>query len=104
MPKNINTLTNTQLTESVMTLIDAIETLKEQISVMVDTQLILVEEASKNNPKFMAKFMANTLSHDAIRDSFTEFLNEIDAPDSVKLEMTAINEMIIETKKKYEEE
>ena len=105
MSKNkLTALTNKQLTKTIVQLLDAMDVLKEQMSIMADTQLLLVQEVGKNNPKFTAKFMAQTLSHDAIRDSFTDFLSEIDAPDEVKLAMTEINEMVIDAKKKYYEE
>ena len=105
MSKNkLKPLTNEQLTRSIMQLMDTLDVLREQMSIMADTQLLLVQEVGKRNPKFIAKFMAQTLSHDAIRDSFTDFLSEIDAPDEVKLAMTEINEMVIDAKKKYYEE
>lgn len=76
-------------------LLDKLDQLSMRINTLADMQLLVMEEMGDRNPKFQMKAIAAILSHDEIRDGFTEFINtEEGISDNMKVFMQDINEMI----------
>ena len=57
--------------------------------------MTLVDHFTANDNDLMRKIMAAMLSNDNFRDDFTVHLNEMKAPDEVKLFMQEINEFML---------
>jgi hypothetical protein len=67
---------------------------EEQIKYILSVITLIVDELSKNNDRFMNKFLAMSMANDHIRKGFTEFVNENeDVPDEVVTMMMEINEL-----------
>ena len=62
------------------------------------TQMLIVEKLSLLDKDFRLEFIAHTLAYDEIRNGFTDFLEETNAPDAMKLMMMEMNEMAIKVK------
>jgi hypothetical protein len=76
-------------------LLDKLDQLSMRINTLADMQLLVMEEMGDRNPKFQMKAIAAMLSHDEIRNDFTEFINtEEGISDNMKVFMQDINEMI----------
>jgi hypothetical protein len=76
-------------------LLNKLDQLSMRINTLADMQLLVMEEMGDRNPKFQMKAIAAILSHDEIRDDFTEFINtEEGISDNMKVFMQDINEMI----------
>jgi hypothetical protein len=76
-------------------LLDKLDQLSMRINTLADMQLLVMEEMGDRNPKFQMKAIAAILSHDEIRNDFTEFINtEEGISDNMKVFMQDINEMI----------
>lgn len=75
--------------------LDKLDKLSMRINTLADMQLLVLEEIGDKNPKFQMKAIAAILSHDEIRNDFTEFINtEEGISDKMKVFMQDINEMI----------
>lgn len=76
-------------------LLNKLDQLSMRINTLADMQLLVMEEMGDRNPKFQMKAIAAILSHDEIRNDFTEFINtEEGISDNMKVFMQDINEMI----------
>jgi cell shape-determining protein MreC len=76
-------------------ILEQVKQLSMRINVLADMQMLVMEELGNKNPRFQAKAIANILSHDEIRQDFTEFIQtEEGMSDNMKVFMQDINEMI----------
>jgi len=76
-------------------ILDKVKQLSMRINILADMQLLIMEELGNKNPRFQAKTIAAILSHDKIREDFTEFIQtEEGMSDNMKVFMQDINEMI----------
>ena len=82
--------------DHIRTLILAIDSINEKITLIGTIQSLVTQTLAENNPEFMSKMMATVLAQDSFRDDFTQFLNEGNAPDEIKLFMMAMNEALHE--------
>jgi len=73
-----------------------------KIEFLSKTQMIIVDKLSKEDSQFQMQFIAMTLANDEIRNDFTEFLNEFNAPDKLKTFMMELNEIAININKEEE--
>jgi len=72
-----------------------VKQLSMRINLLADMQMLVMEELGNKNPRFQAKAIANILSHDELREDFTEFIQtEKGMSDNMKVFMQDINEMI----------
>ena len=84
-------------------LLDKLDQLSMRINTLADMQLLVMEEMGDKNPTFQMKAIAAILSHDEIRNDFTEFINtEEGISDKMKVFMQDINEMILDKKREEE--
>jgi hypothetical protein len=65
------------------------------INMLGNVQMTMVDHFTANDNDLMRKLMAAMLSNDTFRDDFTTHLNDLDAPDDVKLFMQEINEFML---------
>ena len=75
----------------------------KKIEFLSKTQLTIVNWISKQDHDFQMRFIAMSLANDEIRDGFTQFLDEFDAPDQLRTFMMELNEIAIEARKGEEE-
>ena len=75
--------------------------LSKRISMLGNVQMTLVDHFTTNDNNLMRKIIASMLSNDGFRDDFTVHLNDLEAPDEVKLFMQEVNEFMLTL---YEEE
>lgn len=76
-------------------ILEQVKQLSMRINVLADMQMLVMEELGNKNPRFQAKAIANILSHDELREDFTEFIQtEEGMSDNMKVFMQDINEMI----------
>lgn len=69
--------------------------LSKRISMLGHVQMTLVDHFTANDNDLMRKIMASMLSNDGFRDDFTVHLNDLEAPDEVKLFMQEVNEFML---------
>ena len=69
-----------------------IEDLEKKLSLMGATQSAMIDTVAEDNPVFMRKLMVTVFADDDFRNDFTEFINNSDAPDDVKVFMMGMNE------------
>ena len=69
--------------------------LSMRISMLGHVQMTLVDHFTANDNELMRKIMASMLSNDTFRDDFTVHLNDLEAPDEVKLFMQEVNEFML---------
>ena len=72
-----------------------IKELSKRISMLGNVQMTLVDHFTANDNELMRKIMASMLSNDTFRDDFTVHLNDLEAPDEVKLFMQEVNEFML---------
>tara|TARA_R100001224_G_scaffold43650_1_gene25112 strand:+ start:58 stop:312 length:255 start_codon:yes stop_codon:yes gene_type:complete len=72
-----------------------IKELSKRISMLGNVQMTLVDHFTANDNELMRKIMASMLSNDGFRDDFTVHLNDLEAPDEVKLFMQEVNEFML---------
>lgn len=76
-------------------ILDTLNDMRLQIKLLSIVQMTIVENLSDKDRKFMAKFVAATLSVKDIRDDFTNFvMSNDDVSDAAKLFTMDINEHI----------
>ena len=75
------------------------ELITEKLEMISAIEMCLVEHLTRDDSELMIKIMSTILSHDKFRDDFTQFLNDEDAPDSVKTFMMSVNEFLAEEEK-----
>lgn len=69
--------------------------LSKRISMLGNVQMTLVDHFTTNDNNLMRKIIASMLSNDGFRDDFTVHLNDLEAPDEVKLFMQEVNEFML---------
>ena len=79
-----------------------LEDIYEKIEFLSKNQLMIVSWISKRDSDFQMQFIAQSLANDEIRNGFTEFLDEFEAPDKLKTFMMEINEIAIQARKEEE--
>ena len=79
-----------------------LEDIYEKIEYLGKTQLMIVSWIAKQDSDFQMQFIAQSLANDEIRNGFTEFLDEFEAPDKLKTFMMEINEIAIQARKEEE--
>lgn len=87
---------DTKNTQKVLSqIVDTLDNMRRQIKLLSIVQMTIVENLSDKDRKFMAKFVAATLSVKDIRDDFTDFvMNRDDVSDAAKVFTMDINEHI----------
>lgn len=75
-----------------------IDDINLRISMLGSVQQTIVDHITINDRELMRKIMASMLSNDRFRDDFTTHLNELKAPDEVKVFMQEINEFMLTLK------
>ena len=72
-------------------ILEQVKQLSMRINVLADMQMLVMEELGNKNPRFQEKAIANILSHDELREDFTEFIQtEEGMSDNVKIFMQDI--------------
>lgn len=79
-----------------------LEDIYQKVEFLSKTQLMMVNWISKQDHDFQMRFIAMSLANDDIRDGFTQFLDEFDAPDQLRTFMMEINELAIQARKEEE--
>lgn len=79
-------------------MLDMIEGMVKQIEFLSKAQLMIVNKLSQKDKRFQMEFIAMSLAQDEIREGFTNFLEDTDAPDELKLFMMEMNEAVREFK------
>ena len=74
-------------------MLDMIEGMVKQIEFLSKAQLMIVNKLSAKDKRFQMEFIAMSLAQDEIREGFTNFLQDTNAPDELKLFMMEINEV-----------
>ena len=72
-----------------------IKELSKRISMLGNVQITLVDHFTANDNDLMRKILASMLSNDKFRNDFTNHLNDLEAPDEVKLFMQEVNEFML---------
>jgi hypothetical protein len=75
-----------------------LKAINKRINMLGNVQMTLVDHFTANDNDLMRKLMAAMLSNDTFRDDFTSHLNDMNAPDDVKLFMQEINEFMMTLK------
>jgi hypothetical protein len=83
-------------------MLDMIEGMVKQIEFLSKTQLMIVNKLSKKDKRFQMEFIAMSLAQDEIREGFTNFLEDTNAPDELKLFMMEMNEVVRDFNKEEE--
>lgn len=83
-------------------MLNMIEGMIKQIEFLSQAQLMIVNKLSKQDKRFQMEFIAMSLAQDNIREGFTNFLEDTNAPDMLKLFMMEINEAANQIKKEEE--
>lgn len=79
-------------------MLNMIEGMIKQIEFLSKAQLMIVNKLSQKDKRFQMEFIAMSLAQDEIREGFTNFLEDTDAPDELKLFMMEMNEAVREFK------
>lgn len=79
-----------------------LEDIYQKIEYLGKNQLMIVSWIAKQDSDFQMQFIAQSLANDEIRNGFTEFLDEFDAPDQLRTFMMEINEIAREARKEEE--
>ena len=69
--------------------------LSMRISMLGNVQMTMVDHFTANDADLMRKIMSSMLSNDKFRDDFTSHLNDLKAPDEVKLFMQEVNKFML---------
>jgi hypothetical protein len=72
-----------------------LQDMNKRINMLGNVQMTLVDHFTANDNDLMRKLMAAMLSNDSFRDDFTTHINDLNAPDDVKLFMQEINEFML---------
>ena len=81
-----------------MSIEEQLQAINKRINMLGNVQMTLVDHFTANDNDLMRKLMAAMLSNDTFRDDFTTHLNDLDAPDDVKLFMQEVNEFMLTLK------
>ena len=77
---------------------EILESILSKIDYIGRTQMMIIEKLSSLDEDFRLEFIAHALAQDEIRDGFTQFLDETNAPDAMKLMMMEMNEIAIKVR------
>ena len=83
-------------------LFNMIENLNDRLCLMADIQHTIVNFLGEKYPEFKKDFIMGTISNDKVREEFTSFINKMDVPDEIKVQLMDLNEQILETKREEE--
>ena len=78
-----------------MNIENELQSMNKRINMLGNVQMTMVDHLTANDNDLMHKLMAAMLSDNTFRDDFTSHLNDIKAPDDVKLFMQEINEFML---------
>jgi|TARA_R100000084_G_C4594240_1_gene119953 hypothetical protein len=81
-----------------MNIENELQSMNKRINMLGNVQMTMVDHLTANDNDLMHKLMAAMLSDNTFRDDFTSHLNDIKAPDDVKLFMQEINEFMLTIK------
>tara|TARA_R100000353_G_scaffold73011_1_gene55852 strand:- start:36 stop:290 length:255 start_codon:yes stop_codon:yes gene_type:complete len=81
-----------------MSIEEQLQAINKRISMLANVQMTLVDHFTANDNDLMRRLMAAMLSNDTFRNDFTIHLNNLDAPDDVKLFMQEVNEFMLTLK------
>ena len=81
-----------------MNIENELKSINKRINMLGNVQMTLVDHFTANDNELMRKIMASMLSNDTFRDDFTTHINDLNAPDDVKLFMQEINEFMLTLK------
>lgn len=81
-----------------MSIEEQLQAINKRINMLGNVQMTLVDHFTANDNDLMRKLMAAMLSNDTFRNDFTIHLNNLDAPDDVKLFMQEVNEFMLTLK------
>jgi hypothetical protein len=81
-----------------MNIEEQLQSMNKRINMLGNVQMTLVDHFTANDNDLMRKLMAAMLSNDSFRDDFTTHINDLNAPDDVKLFMQEINEFMLTLK------
>ena len=84
-------------------LADMIENVNDRLCLMADIQHTMVNFLGEKYPEFKKEFIMGTISNDKVREEFTNFINNMDVPDEIKLQLMDLNEQILEAKRKEQD-
>ena len=81
-------------------LADMIENVNDRLCLMADIQHTMVSFLGDKYPEFKKQFIMGTITNDKVREEFTNFINGMDVPDEIKVQLMDLNEQILEAKRK----
>ncbi len=81
-----------------MSIEEQLQAINKRINMLGNVQMTLVDHFTANDNDLMRRLMAAMLSNDTFRNDFTIHLNNLDAPDDVKLFMQEVNEFMLTLK------
>ena len=81
-------------------LADMIENVNDRLCLMADIQHTIVNFLGDKYPEFKKDFIMGTITNDKVREEFTNFINDMEVPDEIKVQLMDINEQILEAKRK----
>ena len=81
-----------------MSIEEQLQAINKRISMLANVQMTLVDHFTANDNDLMRRLMEAMLSNDTFRNDFTIHLNNLDAPDDVKLFMQEVNEFMLTLK------
>ena len=84
-------------------LADMIENVNDRLCLMADIQHTMVDFLGDKYPEFKKQFIMGTIANDKVREEFTNFINDMDVPDEIKLQLMDLNEQILEAKRKEQD-
>ena len=81
-----------------MNIENELKSINKRINMLGNVQMTLVDHFTANDNDLMRRLMAAMLSNDTFRNDFTTHINDMNAPDDVKLFMQEINEFMLTLK------
>ena len=91
------------LSKAMGQLADMIENVNDRLCLMADIQHTMVNFLGEKYPEFQKEFIMGSISNDKVREELTNCINEMDVPDEIKLQLMALNEQILESKRKEQD-
>ena len=86
-------------------LVTAIKALQKRVDILVAGQQAIVEHLGDSSHDFRSKFIATILANDEFRQGFTEHINnDPTVSDTVRTQMIAVNETVLQHNAEIEEE
>ena len=85
-----------------MSIEEQLQAINKRINMLGNVQMTIVDHFTASDNDLMRKIMAAMLSNDTFRDDFTTHLNDMNAPDDVKVFMQEVNEFMLTLNKEEE--